>query len=127
MNALTSHPNVSAETGDYHNDVNSNVNPLPQNVNSNLNQSTRGIRNGYGPRSVPSLRASSSNSHPGHITASDEGLQIAAESYPTRNRSTLPSIRMRNSDRNGRALISSKRHKSFDEEASFHNRLEVST
>ncbi|XP_073155043.1 uncharacterized protein [Henckelia pumila] len=124
MNAPTSHPNVSAETGDYHNDITSNMNLVPQNVNSNLNQSTRGVRSGYGPRSVPSLRASSSNFHPGHITVSDEGLQTAAESFPARNRRALPSIRIHNIDRNGRTLISRKRHRSFDEDMSFHNRLE---
>ncbi|XP_073282058.1 uncharacterized protein [Primulina huaijiensis] len=125
MNALTSHPNVSADTGDYHNDITSNMNPVPQNVNSNSNQSTRGVRSGYGSRSVPSFRASSSTFHnPGHITPSDEGFQIAAKSYHPRNRRALPSVRMRNINRNGRALISSERQRSCDDHASFHNRLE---
>ncbi|XP_075491754.1 uncharacterized protein LOC142529930 isoform X1 [Primulina tabacum] len=124
MNAPTSHPNVSAEAGDYHNDITSNMNPVPQNVNNNLNQSTRGVRSGYGARSVPSFRASSSTFHPDHITPSDEGFQIAAKSYHPRNRRALPSVRMRNINRNGRALMSSERQRSCDDYASFHNRLE---
>ncbi|KAL3839642.1 hypothetical protein ACJIZ3_024233 [Penstemon smallii] len=123
LNIPNSHPSGSLEIGGYRNDVASNTNPVPQNVNSNLNQSVRGVRSGYGQRSVPSFRASSSNFRPGHVAAPDEGLQMMGENYPSRHPRPFSNVRFRNIDRNGRTLISSDRYRSSTEEANFRDRL----
>ncbi|KAI3473255.1 hypothetical protein Pfo_029847 [Paulownia fortunei] len=123
LNALNGHPNSSLEIGGYSNDVTSNRNHVPQNVNSYLNQSVRGVRSGYGQRSVPTFRGSSSNFRPGHVAGSDEGQHMVAESYPSRHPRAFSNLRLRNVDRNGRTCISSDRYRSFTEEASFRDRL----
>ncbi|KAI3447603.1 hypothetical protein Pfo_004268 [Paulownia fortunei] len=123
LNALNSYVNGSVESGGHCNIATTNRSPVPQNANSNLNQSVRGIRSGYEQRSVPAFRASSSNFHPGQVAASDEGLQMAAESYPSRHQRTFSTIRLRNSGRNGRTGISNDRYRSFTEEASLRDRL----
>ncbi|KAK6126187.1 hypothetical protein DH2020_040068 [Rehmannia glutinosa] len=118
LNALNSHGNGFVDSGGYsHNNATSNRNYIPQNANCNVNQPIRGIRSGYDQRSVPAFRTSSSNFHAEQIAASDEGLQMAAESYPPRHPRAFPTIRLRNSERNGRTGISSDRYRSFTEEA----------
>ncbi|KAL8484103.1 hypothetical protein ACS0TY_026701 [Phlomoides rotata] len=123
LNTINSHPNRSLEIGGYNNDVAPNRNHVPQNANSHLNHSVRGVRSGYGQRSVPSFRGSSSNSRPGHLASLDEGQQAIAESYPPRHPRPFTNFRLRNVDRSGRSYASSERYRSFNEEANFRDRL----
>lgn len=123
LNTINSHPHRSLEIGAYNNDVTPHRNHIPQNANSHLNHSVRGVRSGYGQRSVPSFRGSSSNSRPGHLAALDEGQQVIAESYPPRHPRPFTNFRLRNVERSGRSYASSERYRSFTEEANFRDRL----
>ncbi|KAL2250610.1 UNVERIFIED_CONTAM: putative E3 ubiquitin-protein ligase HIP1 [Sesamum indicum] len=122
LNTLNSHPNSSLENGGYNNDVTSR-NHVPPNANNHLNQPIRGVRSGYSQRSAPTFRASSSNFRPGHIAASDGGQQMVAESYPSRHPRAASNLRLRHVDRHGRTFVSTERHRSFAEDASFRDRL----
>lgn len=118
LNTLNYHSNGSLETGVLNNDV-SNRNHITQNVGSNLNQSVRGSRSGYGQRSSPIFRASSSNFCPGYVAASDEGQQMVAKGHPSRHPRPCSNLRFRNVDRIGRSYVSSERYRASTEEASF--------
>ncbi|KAK4392171.1 E3 ubiquitin-protein ligase MBR1 [Sesamum angolense] len=112
--------NCDTEWG-YSNNAISNGNPVPQNANNH--QSVRGVRSGYCQTSVPSFGSSSSNFHSGQVGASDEGLQMYAESYLSRHPRVFSTTRLRNGERIGRAGILRDRYRSFTEEASLRDRL----
>ncbi|KAL0333354.1 UNVERIFIED_CONTAM: hypothetical protein Sangu_1491600 [Sesamum angustifolium] len=113
--------NCDTESGGYSNNAISNGNPAPQNANNH--QSVRGVRSGYCQTSVPSFGSSSSNFHSGQVGASDEGLQMSAESYLSRHPRVFSTTRLRNGERIGRAGILRDRYRSFTEEASLRDRL----
>ncbi|KAK4432439.1 E3 ubiquitin-protein ligase MBR1 [Sesamum alatum] len=115
--------NCDAESGGYSNNAISNGNVVPQIADNNLNQPVRGVRSGYCQTSVPSFGASSSNFHSGQVAASDEGLQMSAESYLSRHPRVFSTTRLRNGERNGRTAILRDRYRSFTEEASLRDRL----
>ncbi|XP_052171780.1 probable E3 ubiquitin-protein ligase ZFP1 [Diospyros lotus] len=120
----SSSTNASADVGGYHDDVISSRTPMPQNVQGTSNPSVRGVRSSYSQRSAPILRgASSSNLHMGHSSTSDEGLQLVAENFSSRQPRPLSSIGWRNGDRSGRTRISSDRYRLLPDEASFRDRL----
>ncbi|XP_057779101.1 probable E3 ubiquitin-protein ligase ZFP1 isoform X2 [Salvia miltiorrhiza] len=115
LNTLNNHSNGSLETGGLTNDV-SNRNHIPQNVGSNLNQSVRGSRSGYGQRSSPTFRASSSNFCPGYAATSDQVHQMVAKGCPSRHPRPSSSLRFRNVDRIERSYVSSERYRASTEE-----------
>ncbi|PIN10533.1 hypothetical protein CDL12_16876 [Handroanthus impetiginosus] len=122
MNALYNYANDSVERGVHSNNATIR-NPVPEDANGSFNQPARVIQCSYSQRSLPALRASSSNFHPGRVAASDEGLQMDADSYSSRHRRIFAAIRWRNSGRCRRAGISSDRYRSVIEEASRHDQL----
>ncbi|KAL6585385.1 hypothetical protein OROMI_002029 [Orobanche minor] len=109
LSALNHHSNGSVVSGNYSNNATTDRNTGPQNANCNVNQSTRGIQYGYDQRAAPTFKASSSNFHAGQVSASNEGLQMTAESYSSRYRQAVSNIRLLHAARNGRAGISSDR------------------
>ncbi|KAF5961882.1 hypothetical protein HYC85_003091 [Camellia sinensis] len=120
----SSNTSAAVEIGGYHNDMISSRTPIPQNLQGTSNHSVRGVRSNYTQRSAPTFReASSSNLHLGHAPASDEGLQLVAESYSSRHPRPLSTIGWRNSDRSGRTRISSDRYRSLSDEAGLRGRL----
>ncbi|XAR69059.1 hypothetical protein NMG60_11000517 [Bertholletia excelsa] len=120
----SSNTNAPTEMGEFHNDFMSSRTPVPQNLQGTSNQSVRGVRSSYTQRSAPTFRgASSSNLRLGHTVASDDGLQLVAESYSSRHPRRLSTVGWRNSERSGRARGSSDRYQSLSEEASFRDRL----
>ncbi|GFY93341.1 RING/U-box superfamily protein [Actinidia rufa] len=127
MNHFTigsSNTNPPIEIGGYHDDMISGRGPVPQNFPGTSNHSVRGVRSSYTQRSGPTFRgASSSNLRLGHVAASDEGFQLATESYSSRHPRPLSTIGWRNSDRSGRARISSDRYRSLPDEAGLCDRL----
>lgn len=116
--------NASADVRGYHNDLILSRNPVvPQSFHGPSTHAVRGVRSSYSQRSSPTFRASSSNVHVGHVTPSDEGLQLVAESYSSRQPRPLSTIAWRNSDRNGRSRISYDRYRSLSNEAGLHDRF----
>ncbi|XP_011077357.1 E3 ubiquitin-protein ligase MBR2 isoform X1 [Sesamum indicum] len=113
--------NCDTESGVYSNNAISNGNPVPQNANNH--QSVRGVRSGYCQTSVPSFGSSSSNFHTGQVGASDEGLQMTAESYLSRHPRVFSTTRLRNGERIGRTAILRDRYRSITEQASLRDRL----
>ncbi|KAL6503116.1 hypothetical protein OROHE_023745 [Orobanche hederae] len=118
LSALNHHSNGSVVSGDYSNNATTDRNAGPQNANCNVNQSTRGIQYGYDQRAAPTFKASSSNFHAGQVSASNEGLQMTAESYSSRYQRAVSNIRLLHNERNGRAGISSERFISSIEQGS---------
>nr|CAA70734.1 RING-finger protein [Lotus japonicus]CAA85321.1 protein containing C-terminal RING-finger [Lotus japonicus] len=114
--------NASVDVGSFHHEFGTSRNPTGPQSFHNLTQTARGIRSNYSQRSAPTFRASSST-HLGHVTPLDDGLPMVAESYSSRHQRPLSSIGWRNSDRNGRARISSERYRSLANEAGLHGRI----
>ncbi|KAL3536288.1 hypothetical protein ACH5RR_004749 [Cinchona calisaya] len=118
--ALNGNPSASLEIGGYVTNFSSNRNPVPQAFHGTPSQYSRGVRSGYSNRPVPTFRASSSNLHVGSTTASDEGLQLVAESYASRHPRPFSTIGIRTGDRNGRSRIPSI---PISDHAGFHDQL----
>ncbi|PQQ21071.1 uncharacterized protein Pyn_20982 [Prunus yedoensis var. nudiflora] len=107
--------NASVETGLYHHDfMSSRATAVPQSYPGVLPQSVRGVRSSYSQRSAPTFRASSSNLRVGHAPHSEEGLQLASESYPRHPR-PVATVGWRNSDRSGRSRMSNDRFRVSEE------------
>ncbi|KAL2502773.1 RING/U-box superfamily protein [Forsythia ovata] len=119
MNTVNSYPSASLEIGGSHNGVTSNRNSVLPNVQGNLSPPIRGVRSLNGQRYAPTSRPSN-NLCPGHVTASDDGPQMVAESYPSRHPRAFPTVRFRNIDGNGR---NSDRYRSFTEDPSLRDRM----
>ncbi|XVF07935.1 hypothetical protein REPUB_Repub06bG0182100 [Reevesia pubescens] len=116
--------NASVEVGGLQHDFISGRNPiLPQSFPGNSAQSVRGVRTNYSQRPSPTFRASSSSVRLGHVVASDEGIQVAAESYSSRHPRPLSAIAWRNNERNGRSRVSNDRYRSLADDAAFHDRF----
>lgn len=119
----TSASNASVDVGSYHHDFGTSRNPIvPQSFHNNLTQTARGVHSTFSQRSTPPFRTSSSL-RLGHVAPSDDGLQMVAESYPSRHPRPLTTIGWRNGDRNGRSRISSDRHRPLADAASLHDRF----
>ncbi|XVE76206.1 hypothetical protein DITRI_Ditri12bG0154500 [Diplodiscus trichospermus] len=121
----TSATSASIEVGGLQHDFISSRNPvlLRQGSHGNLAQSVRGVRTNYSQRSSPTLRASSSSVHFGHVAPSDEGVQVVTDSYFSRNPRPLSAVTWRNNERNGRSRISNDRYRSLAAGAAFHDRF----
>ncbi|OMO73531.1 Zinc finger, RING-type [Corchorus olitorius] len=115
--------NAPVEVGLQHDFISGRNPALPQSFHGNSAQSVRGVRTNYSQRSSPTFRASSSNMRLGHVAASDEGLQVVAENYPSRHPRPLSAITWRNNERNGRSRISHDRYRSLADDAALHERL----
>ncbi|KAJ1395962.1 Zinc finger, RING-type [Sesbania bispinosa] len=114
--------NASVDVGGFHHEYGTNRNPTAPQSFHNPTQTTRGIRSNYSQRSTPTFRASSSL-RLGHVTPSDDGLPMVAESYNSRHPRSLATIGWRNGDRNGRSRVSSERYRSLADEAGLHDRF----
>ncbi|XP_061350547.1 probable E3 ubiquitin-protein ligase RHG1A [Gastrolobium bilobum] len=115
--------NAPVDVGSFHHEFGTSRNPTaPQSFHNNLTQSARGVRSNYSQRSAPTFRASSSL-RLGHVTPSDDGLHMVAESYSSRHPRPLTTIGWRNSDRNGRSRISSDRYRSLANEIGLNDRF----
>ncbi|KAL3531919.1 hypothetical protein ACH5RR_005440 [Cinchona calisaya] len=123
VSALNGNPGSSLEIGGYTNDFSSNRNPISQALHATSSQYSRGVRSSsYSHRPMPTFRASSSNLHVGSTGASDEGLQLVAESYTSRNPRPFSTIGIRSGDRNGRSRIPSDRYRIISDHAGFRDR-----
>ncbi|KAJ4969721.1 hypothetical protein NE237_002820 [Protea cynaroides] len=119
--------NGSVEIGGYQNDCILSRNPaIPlQNVHGNPTQTVRSGRSSYYQRSsTPAYRASLSYPRLDHIANSSEnGLQLASDTYSSRHLRSSSAVGWRSNDRNGRSRIPYERFRSFSDEADTHGRL----
>ncbi|KAK2969146.1 hypothetical protein RJ640_007207 [Escallonia rubra] len=119
FNGSSSH-SASLEIGHYNNDIIGSRTPVPQSLQGTSTQPARGLRSSYSQRSAPTF---GTNLRQGHAPVSDEGFQMATESYSSRHRRPFSNIGWRNSDRNARSRIYSERYRALADEAAFRDRL----
>ncbi|XP_042505948.1 probable E3 ubiquitin-protein ligase HIP1 [Macadamia integrifolia] len=119
--------NGSVEIGGYQNDCILSRNPaIPlQNLHGNPTQAVRSGRSSYYQRSsAPIYRASLSYPRLGHVSnSSEDGLQLASETYSSRHFRSSSTVGWRSNDRNGRPRITYGRFRSHSDEAGGSDRL----
>lgn len=115
--------NASVDVRRHPHDFISSRNPVVhQSHHGSSAHSARGIRSSYSQRPNPTFRASSSNLRSGHVSPSDDSMQLVAENFPSRQPRLSSTIAWRNSDMN-RSRVSYDRYRSVSNEPGLHDRF----